>query len=97
MKVEMEISDQLISDQIESGFAFIGYWAQDWEIDVVNHTGWVQEVEDGDKPEPITLNFEKAVKIAAEKYPRILDENQMDAETGDMLIQLAAFGDIVYG
>jgi hypothetical protein len=50
-----------------------------------------------------TLNWpklEKAVQLMAEKYPghfkNILDDND-DAETGDVLVQLALFGELVFG
>lgn len=44
--------------------------------------------------------FQKALTIMAEKYPRHLSDLLMqndDATTADVLIQLACFGDIVYG
>ena len=42
----------------------------------------------------------RGLRIMAEKYPRhaaAILEDKSDAETGDVLIQLATLGDIVYG
>ena len=43
------------------------------------------------------LDWSRAIKIAFKKYPWIFQEDRMDAETGDMWIQLAALGELRYG
>lgn len=60
--------------------------------------------EDGDRPVRHRLNAAKlrrGIEIIAEKYPHhlgavIADQYKQDAETGDVLIQCALFGEIKY-
>ena len=59
--------------------------------------------EDEERPVLATLNEEKiqeALDLMAEKYPRhykdFVDENE-DADTGDVFIQLFVFGEVIYG
>ena len=61
------------------------------------------EVEEGDK-KPRLLTRESlaaGLKVMAEKYPKhfgdLLSESNQDATTGDVLVQCAVFGEIVYG
>ena len=70
------------------------------------HGGWVQlALRDPDEsvPQPKRLDYaalERAVVLMAEKHPQhfaaMIGENG-DATTGDVLVQLAVFGDIVFG
>ena len=63
--------------------------------------GLVIEVEDDGK---YTLDLEalkRGVKLMSEKYTRhfadMMSESNADATTGDVLVQCALFGEIVYG
>jgi hypothetical protein len=54
--------------------------------------------------EPITLtyeSFEEALQLMADKYEwhfsNAVDDSRSDIETGDVFMQLACFGEIVYG
>lgn len=55
----------------------------------------------GDKPEELTgAKIVAGLKVMAEKFPhhyRNLIIDNADAETGDVLIQCALFGDIIFG
>jgi hypothetical protein len=59
--------------------------------------------EDGNRLEVLKLDqaaYKRGLEIMSEKYPRhfrnFLDENE-DAETGDVFVQCALLGEIVYG
>lgn len=61
----------------------------------------ITDVEDGEKKYPLTLaRLRHGLQVMATKYPRhfadILAEND-DATTGDVLLQCAIFGELVYG
>lgn len=66
---------------------------------------WEDEEENGKlkKHTVTTKKIKEAVELMAEKYPRhfrnaVLDDGvAMDAETGDVFLQLCVLGDIVYG
>jgi len=67
-------------------------------LTVSNH-----HVQDEDKPREGVLNqasIDKALEIMHDKYPRhygdILQENE-DAITGDVFLQCALFGEVIYG
>lgn len=46
---------------------------------------------------PAMLDWERAIKVAFATMPYLLDVGEMDAQTGDLWIQLAAFGEVRYG
>lgn len=110
MQTVVQVADQLIANCLDS--ADIGYWARvpkgcgdHAELLKGNRTAVVIEL-DADQRQPYarhTLTAEKVrkgVERMAAKYPHhmknLLDDNS-DAETGDVLVQLALLGDIVYG
>ena len=65
---------------------------------------WEEESSD-DKPRKKKVTHAmilKGLQIMAEKYPdhhfaHAMDEGRMDADTGDVFLQLCVFGEIVYG
>ena len=64
--------------------------------------GWISVREDdGTEHRLDAAGFQRALAILSEKYPRhlhdALDDGRFDATTGDVFIQCAIFGDIVYG
>jgi hypothetical protein len=100
MKVTIDVPDELIRDQLTSGIEQgIHYWCSEvrgWTgYDRFKVTDRVKVKDEAGKWH--MLDFERAVQLAARLYPRVLDTNEQDAGTGDLFIQLAAFGDIVYG
>lgn len=77
-------------------------------IDYPMNGGAVLIIENDDEPDEhkkrhrLTLDsLREGARLMAEKYPQhyhnLLSESECDAETGDVLIQLALFGEIVYG
>lgn len=63
-------------------------------------TLWVEEYDDREREgtgKRIQLNLQRGLQLAANKYPRVLNENELDAETADIFLQLAAFGELIYG
>lgn len=108
MKVTIEIPDQVIINCIDS--ADIGYWAgvpsgADTAEMLDNKAEAVIE-EYGDEPDVVSIHtltgkkICKALPIIAKRWPwhfkDILSDNS-DVITGDVLIQVAIFGDIIYG
>jgi len=101
MKIEIEIADTFFRDQVRS--AACRYWCAGVEYGrpigdllpeiIIEH----HEKRDSDSWSRLAANWPRAVQIAIDKYPRILDLDKMDGETGDMWLQLAAFGEIKYG
>jgi hypothetical protein len=105
MKVMIEVSDKFLSDLVQSGIdSGIRYWCAGIKPVrgaaglVIGGTVTVN-AEGGPSMEGLRykLDFKRAVQLAAAKYPRVLDESKMDSEKGDMFIQLAAFGKLVFG
>lgn len=107
---DLTISDELIINAVDA--ADIGYWARvalgadtakmlKSEATAIifekdgPHTG------KGDGRHELTgEKIRAALKIIAEKYPHHLSsitEDNADCETGDVIIQCALFGEIVYG
>jgi len=124
MKVQIEVTDQMIADVLTSGLeGGVGYWSQiqkhikpkslDFRIDkehVFEHIdfpmnkGGAIVLKDLESNKNYTLTLPKlrrAVKLMASgKYKHhfndMINENS-DAITGDVLIQLAVLGDVIYG
>lgn len=97
MRLTLDIPDQFILDQLAG--AAISYWCERCKWSTNLTSGWVIELEPdkGDEGKKHKLDFKRAIRLAVRQYPRILNEDLMDAETGDMWVQLAAFGEIKYG
>jgi hypothetical protein len=109
IKVTVEFPRQFIKDQVDG--AHIGYWAYAVDNYRDGLPGVVYEfpcedeqlraLEDSEEPEALCpehkLDWKRAIKLAITKYPKLLDEREMDASTGDLWVQLAAFGKVVYG
>lgn len=98
MKIELEISDDIIRNAI--GGAAVSYWCDvgRWNRDAIVLV--FKEHDAGSKP--ITLmrgDFQRGLVALAAKYPhhfKDLIAETGDACTGDILIQCAAFGEERY-
>jgi hypothetical protein len=104
VKLEIEIDDQRIFELLDS--ARVDYWGtlhmhtSIGNAPLIERTFFVTVHEEGkakDEPDMCKLNFVRGIQLAITKHPRILDPNQLDAETGDMFVQLCAFGELRYG
>jgi len=134
IKIEQEISNELLSSMLCSGFeGGTGYWCQIQGYEGLKEAKaefkslglrsedrefkhiWVPITEKGvmllgedeedegkyEKQHKLTRKkLKKGLQVIASKYPHhmanIVRDNT-DAETGDVLIQCALFGDIIYG
>lgn len=79
-----------------TGYTFVeGAWDTEGVV-VITH----QNPEDPDEPatnhriDPAAL--EAAYLKVAQKYPHLLDQD-IDAGLGDVILQVACFGDVIYG
>ena len=76
-----------------AGFAFY----------MVNHPDFKFTINDLEEEESYTLTLEtlkKGLKVMATKYSRHFDDfinENDDADTGDVFLQCAVFGDVIYG
>lgn len=103
MRIVIEIADEFLRSQAEG--AGIRYWCSlcEWDDEGPHPIALPIAVtiaidpQDSDSGKRFLLNWMRAVELAVSQYPRILDPKQQDTETGDMWIQLAAFGEIRYG
>ena len=110
MQAELNIADELIINAIDA--ADIGYWARvargadTAKMLKGDATAIVFEKDSpssgqGDGRHELTgEKIRAALKVIAEKYPHHLSsitEDNADCETGDVIIQCALFGEIVYG
>jgi hypothetical protein len=102
MKLEVEIDDRLILDLLVSGVEGARYWG--FVYQTANADGWLVfenefGFETGEVLQHATyeLDIKRGIQLALTKYPRVLDSNQLDATTGDMFVQLCAFGELRYG
>jgi hypothetical protein len=110
MQATLDITDELIINAVDA--ADIGYWARvargadTAKILKGEATAIIFEKDgscDGKGDGRHELTGEKmraAIKIVTEKYPHQLSaitEDNADCETGDVIIQCALFGEVVYG
>lgn len=110
MDITQAIGDELIEHAMEA--ADIGYWARvprgAEHADVLSGkaVAIVREVDGshdgkGDGRHELTAaKVRSGLQVMAERYPfhfANLIQDNADAETGDVLIQCALFGQIVYG
>lgn len=102
MWLEVEVNNAVLADVI--GGATIGYWGMAEFYDRKCLKMKLYEQVDLNKQSTILYlhpqHFQKGLSIMLEKYPhffaQILTKNY-DGTTGDVLIQLAAFGMVRYG
>lgn len=94
MKVTSTIDDSLVVDFIENAFLWIGYWAEvtHWEPKNL----YLKGKADGEEFVITPYDLEQAFASDADITARLID-GQYDVEDGDIILQLAAFGEIVYG
>ena len=113
MKLEVTIPTKAVFDAVLSGAeGGIQYWARVVSLWTPARSGSPDESEtdlrlvcdliEHDSAEPISLREQWAtgLRLMAERYPRKFAElvdGTGDATTGDVLIQLAAFGELKYG
>ena len=113
MKLELTIPTKAVFDTVLSGVeGGIQYWARLISLWTPARSGSPDECETDlrlvcdlvelDSAELISLREQWAtgLRLMAERYPRKfaeLVEGTGDATTGDVLIQLAAFGELRYG
>lgn len=70
---------------------------------MVNHPDFKLTITDFEEEESYTLTLEtlkKGLKVMAEKYTRHFDDfinENDDADTGDVFLQCAVFGEVIYG
>ena len=113
MKILMDLDVQLVEDTLETAFyGGIAYWAQIKRLNVQSNVPLselamqkciVITIFDKESGKEFTLTREKVIeglkvmqKIYPEHFSDIISENS-DATTGDVLVQCAIFGKIVYG
>jgi hypothetical protein len=103
--ITVELNERQLHDHLTSAIeGGSNYWAR---IDVGKHQpGWLNYftakfTEDSGETHELTLDKLKAgLAVMAAKYPHHFKDVIMDngdAETGDVLVQCALFGEIVYG
>ena len=111
MKIEIMIATQTIRDAIESGIhGGIQYWADvlEWrlptqaidEAAVDPNVVCVLRERDGGKVYSLQGRWLLALQIMATAYPKTFGQilrDSSDANSGDVLIQLAMFGELRYG
>jgi hypothetical protein len=111
MKLELTIPTLTVLDTIVSGVeGGIQHWANVVSFRMPARTGTANELETDlrlvcdlveiDTGERIALQWAAGLRLMAERYPRKFAElvNETgDCTTGDVLIQLAAFGELRYG
>lgn len=108
MKIEIAIPDSFFMDQVLS--AEIGYWASglhwtEGPNKLPTHVVERPNEKKGEFTEHV-LDWPKALRLVIElstkrgiytNDARLLSYKDMDASTGDLWIQLAAFGEVRYG
>lgn len=111
MKIAIEVDQKLVQDVLVSGLeGGSGYWLQirnditpmgkDY-IKTLFTTGlMVQDLETKKKVKLTKARIEKAVRLMAQNAPSHFGnmmQEYFDAETGDVLLQLAVNGKVLYG
>ena len=111
-QVKLEISDDMIEVLIDMAGYGIGYWSDLGEIDDKARTYTVRDTEDVGGRHTLTYEqlAEALVKVAnrdvqvasyivnyATNAIRDDDPGYIDSELADVVVQVAAFGEIVYG
>lgn len=102
MKLAIEIHDENIDGALAEPAS--RYWASEaeWRGAPLS-CGFVKEIIEGGKPMRHVLTPEKlqgALVKMAEKHPKHFERlwlGTYDGETGDVLLQLMAFGEVKYG
>ena len=112
VSIEHEVTPQMIADlmvtAIEGG---IGYWAKavtvirpDGRVDYSDpqsYTGtWMmkgKDIEDGARWQFTGAEFQARLHLVPQRHLRDWVTENMDADTADVIVQTAAFGEIVYG
>lgn len=93
MKITIKIDPQLVKDVVES--AGIGYWAsEDEKGRIVDHENNCKKYRLTEAK--IKRGLELMPTLAPNAFADILMDNT-DAFTGDVLVQLALFGKVLYG
>jgi hypothetical protein len=111
MKVQIEVTQQNIEDVLISGFeGGSNYWLlirndktplKGDYIKTLFESGMAVQDEISGKEYKLTKRMVKrGVKIMAQKYPQHFSDmmrESFDATTGDVLLQCAVLGDVIYG
>lgn len=102
----LQEDDSLWSQVFGSGWETFEWWANytfiegDWDVEgvvVITH-------QDPDDTEGAATNhridaaaLKAAYRKVGQKYPHLLVDQDIDAGLGDVIVQVACFGDVVYG
>lgn len=113
MQIQVKLPPLAVFDTVISGVeGGIQYWADvlRWRVPTINPPAdttdpsdrIVCDIRDRDTGEVFSLQgkWSAALALMAQRYPRRFTEVQtesFDANTGDVLVQLAAFGELRYG
>jgi len=97
VKIEIEIPDEIVESYVQRARAAIAYWCKSWDhtedgVVLRCHDHW-EEYRIG------RAALKRAVILMAERYPHHFKDilaDTGDAYTGDILVQLAAFGEERY-
>lgn len=101
MQITINVPDEHINGALAEPHS--RYWAREAGWDPETSAGFVYEPQDNGADARHVLNaakLEKALWGMAEKYPRQfarLISGDYDGSTGDVLLQLMAFGELRYG
>lgn len=71
-------------------------WQSVGDLSIITHIGEVDE-RTGKVIANHKCDWARAIKLAAEKHPHLLDDRNMNMSTGDEWVQLAALGELRYG
>jgi len=93
----IDIDEQFLRDQVVG--SGISYWSRflEWGAPGELPIAVAELSDDGESTTKRELCWGRAVQLAIIRHPKLLDRTQMDASTGDMWVQLAAFGEVKYG
>lgn len=97
MKITIEVPDDLIESYVNRSRAAVGYWCSSWKN--LDH-GAILKCHDDDVAYMFSkAKLREALVVMAERYPHKLAEilgDKGDKYTGDLLVQLACFGEERY-